>query len=547
MKDEIDPHLQEKLNEAKPDTIKKRQFEDEDVHHVLAKIEDPDLKSYMSYMTPSEQLDENGNKLKEGEENSHVSDPLKEIEKMEEEEEEKQEEGDEENPENDLSAEEEFEEGMDLEGEDEDQEEGSDATPELLKEEEDEDEELPLNEQIRVNITHFHTHSLNCLDDHFLKKPGEQLSYDKMMEDCYGEENIGIQKFYNDIDWQIKDYLRQTIRDILRPGHCDKVFMQCYEYIQNLEIFMSLDYNIFESLKSNLNFLLENIDVDTYNKLKELTKDTIVEYDEIRELLEEKKEFLANFFITKKDQYKAEYGALEPKDEDEEEESEEHEESEHSDEDEDEETPKSDEEQKKEIQEKLNQMEQDEKKKEFENDIYNVFNDKQPDGDAPFENKEQEPNLNDLVPGLDKQKTDYPDRPQGNAAIEVSEEDKKKALKVVDPEQRAKDLEERKKAEVAQRQYGEILQIRHELEQEEENSEYDEAHFFKTKDKGPGKSRKLKKHSKYRVVNVDEINQKKDKKIQQKVLQMLSKDLKKIEKVHERRNKRGKKKLKEYM
>jgi hypothetical protein len=504
-------------------------------------------------MTPSELLDENGNKLKEGEENSHVSDPLKEIEKMEEEEQEKEQEGsNEENPENDLSAEEEFEEGMDLEAEHSHEEEGegedSNATPELLKEEEDEDEELPLNEQIRVNITHFHTHSLNCLDDHFLKKPGEQLSYDKMMEDCYGEENIGLQRFYNDIDWQIKDYLRQTVRDILRPGHCDKVFMQCFEYIQNLEIFMSLDYNIFESLKSNLNILLENLEVETYNKLKELTKDTIVEYDEIRELLEEKKEFLANFFITKKEQYKAEYGALEPKDEDEEEElSEEHEESEHSDEDEDAETPKSDEEQKKEIQEQLNQMEKDEKKKEFDEDTLNVFNDKQPDGDAPFNNSGQEPNLNDLVPGLDKQKTDFPGRPQGNAAIEVSEEDKKKDLKIIDPEQRAKDLEERRKEDVARRQFGEILQIRHELEQEEENSEYDEAHFFKTKDKGPGSARKLKKHGHYRVVDVDDINKKQDKKIQEKVLQMLSKDFNKIDKAQERRNKRGRKKLKEYM
>ena len=257
--DDEDSHLQEMLELQKPETIKRRQFEDEDIHHVLEKIDNPDLKSYESHTTPSNMLDSEGNKLKNGEVNSNVSDPLKEIEKMEEEEEEKnkEEEGSHKKGENigeDLDAEEDFEKDMDmgsLAAHEEEDENGSDATPEIFKEEEDEDLELSVNEQIRHNITHYHIDSTNCLDDHFLKKPGEQLSYDAMTDDCFGENNLKLQKFYNDIDWQIKDYLRQEIRNILRPGHCDKIFMQCYEYIKNIELFSSLDYKIFESLKAN--------------------------------------------------------------------------------------------------------------------------------------------------------------------------------------------------------------------------------------------------------------------------------------------------------
>lgn len=305
--------------------------------------------------------------------------------------------------------------------------------------EEDEDLDLSPQDLIKRNITEFHKEQMKCLDRHFLAKPGEQLGFDVMMSDCNGKDNIEIQRFYNDIDWQIKDFLRQAIREQLRPGFCDKIFMQCYEYVQNIEVFMNLDYNVAKSIKSNLEIILDRIENDNYISLREFALQFIYEYDDLLDVLETKKELMAHFFEAKEDQYKAEYGDDEGKShmsEEEEESGEEGSEGSESVDSEDERIREQNEKDKEEI-DKDN-----EKKDEFENDTKNVFNDKSEDGDKPFTDHDKSPSLDDLVPGFENDQTDYPDRPQGNSAIEVDENEKQKILDKKTPEEikREKDL-----------------------------------------------------------------------------------------------------------
>ena len=444
-------------------------------------------------MTPSNLLDENGEKIPKGELESESVNPEEESE---------------------AEAEEEAEEEAD--GED--------------QSEEDEDPDLTEGDKIHRNITSFHRQQMKCIDRHFFKKPGEQLPWDSMMEDCNGEDNIHIEKFYNDIEWQIRDLLRHSIRDKLREGYCDEIFMQCFAYMRNIEIFMSMDYDIKKSMSANKKILLREVDTSNYMLIRDMLVEFVDEYADLKEVLEEKKEFMAKYFENKQIQYRAEYG----KDEEEEEEhEEEHDESEEEDEEGlTEEEREEAEVMLKEQNDKEQALEEQQKIEDQRNDTKNVYNDKEEDPDAPFEQNEEEPALEDAVPGYEKTPTEYGDRKQGNANIEVTDEEKEKANEDMEPEEiiRLKRIENTEKAH--RKPYDEIMEIRNELDEMDRNPDYDETKFFDTKktveigersednefEDEENNARKLKTHlqkkKKRRKVNV-----------QRRVQQMFQKDM----------------------
>lgn len=452
-------------------------------------------------MTPSNLLDENGEKIPKGELESESPKSEEESEPDEEAEEQEEEEEEEES-------------------------------------EEDEDPDLTEGDKIHRNITSFHRQQMKCIDRHFFKKPGEQLPWDSMMEDCNGEDNINIQKFYNDIEWQIRDMLRQSIRTKLRDGYCDEIFMQCFAYMRNIEIFMSMNYDVKKSMSANKKILLREVDTSNYMLIRDMLVEFVDEYADINEVLEEKKEFMANYFENKQTQYRKEYG----KDEEDEEEHEE----EHGEEEEEDEEGLTEEEREeaevmlKEQSDKEQALEEQQKIEDQRNDTKNVYNDKEEDPDAPFEKIEEEPALEDAVPGYEKVPTEYGDRKQGNANIEVSDDDKQKANEDLEPEEIAR-LQRIENAEKAvKKPYDEIMEIRNELDEMDRNPDYDETKFFDTKktveigersednefEDEDNNARKLKTHSqkkkKHRKVNV-----------QLRVQEMFQKDMQRVNsKIH---------------
>ena len=420
------------------------QFGGKSVEDMLYKVDHPDEDSNESGETPSELIDDEGNKVKpDSEQSGSVSGE----------------------PSSGSEAGSEEDESEEASGEEEEGEEGA-----WDDQEEDEDLDLSPQDVIKRNITDFHREQMKCLDRHFLAKPGEQLAFEKMMIDCNGPENIEIQRFYNDIDWQIKDFLRQGVRDQLRPGFCDKIFMQCFEYVQNIEVFMNLNYNVRKSLKCNLDILLDRIENENYISLREFALELIYEHDDLLDLLEEKKELMAHYFEAKAEQYKSEYGDEEPASEVSEEEEESGEQSEEG------ESVDSEEERIKEENEKeKEQIEEDQKRQdEFNNDTKNVYNDKEEDGDKPTPKDEEEPGLNDIIPGMENQPTEYPDRPKGNSAIEVDEEERNKILNNKSQEELKKEKDMQAKAEAMKLAYHELNMIREDFTKMEEDSNYNE-------------------------------------------------------------------------
>jgi hypothetical protein len=385
--------------------------------------------------------------------------------------------------------------------------------------EEDEDTELSPQDMIKRNITDFHRDQMKCLDRHFLAKPGEQLGFDKMMIDCNGINNIEIQRFYNDIDWQIKDFLRQGVRDQLRPGFCDKIFMQCYEYVQNIEVFMNLNYNVRKSIKCNLQILLDRIENENYISLREFALQLIYEYDDLLEVLETKKELMAHYFEAKEQQYTAEYGDHEgvsslSEDEEESEKTGEHDSNESSEDSEEKRIKEENEKEKEEIEKEQERL------KEFNEDPKNVFNNKSEDGDAPFVKEDPEPALTDVIPGMENIPTEYPDRPKGQAAVEVDPEEKAKILDKRTPEEIKQEKEMKAQAEAMHLAYNDLNLIRHDFQKMEEDSNYNELEALEptVAELQGAKARGLKKQNKM------------EKKIQKKLHKALMRAERKIEK-----------------
>ena len=454
---------------------------------MLYKIDHPDEDSNESGETPSELIDDEGNKIKlESEETGEES-------------------------EEEHEGEEEDEESVGEEGSEEEVSEGG-----WDEHEEDEDLDLSPQDLIKKKITEFHREQMKCLDRHFLAKPGEQLSFERMMIDCNGKENLEIQRFYNDIDWEIKDFLRKGVRDQLRPGFCDKIFMQCFEYVQNIEVFMNRNFNVSKSIKANLKVLLDRIENENYISLREFAIQLIFEYDDLLDVLETKKELMAHYFESKEDQYKAEYGDDEGKSQISEEEEEHHEE-ESEEESEDSEKKMLEEQNEK---DKLAIEKEQQKLEEFNNDPKNIYNSKEESADEPFAKDEGEPSLNDIIPGMENLPTEYPDRPKGNSAIEVDEEERQKILDKKTPEEITQEKKEKAIQEAHRLAYKDLNDIREHFDKMEEDSNYNEDDELNPTDEElqRSKARKLKKESKIQ------------KKIEKRLHKALMRAEKKIEK-----------------
>ena len=475
---------------------------------MLKKVDDPEFDTNASLTTPSNEIDSNGNKKE-----SFSEESLSQMEKD-------MDEGD---AEDELHTQEPSEDNTE------------DEEPDWLKDDVIDELDLSPEEVLKNNITSFHRNQMKCLDKHFFAKPGEQLSYEKMLIECNGEDNIQIQKFYNDIDWQAKDFLRQTLRESLRPGYCDKIFMQCYEFMQNLEVFMSLNYDLQKSVKANMNVLLDKIEVENYQTLREKSLEVIVMYKSIMDLLEEKKEFMAEYFKNKQNQYTNEYGEDEIiGDEEETSHSEEPEDSEHSSEGSNSAQAKVENDKKAEKE----ALEEREKIDEQNRDVLNVYNDKKADPDAPFEKNKSKPSLNDVVPGFEKTPTVYPERVRGSDTVEVDMDKMNQLMNSQSDQERADAAREKAVNDKINMEYNQIMEIRNDLDKQDKDKDFDDAKVFNPTPSdllGTGsRNLKGKKLSKKKM---------KELKIQRKVQEMLAKDLKKVSR---KMNLRGKSKKKKY-
>ena len=163
-------------------------------------------------------------------------------------------------------------------------------------------------EQIREEITDLHKNVKICIDEEFQKEPSDILPFDEILRICAGDNYAIVIRFYNDVNFSIKEIVKERIKGDLKNGFCDNILNACIDYFRALEIFISKDYDIMKAIELNRPELERKIDPDRLDYLVQITEQEIGDYNAIRQDLLNERKFLTAYFTERFNVYKAKYG-----------------------------------------------------------------------------------------------------------------------------------------------------------------------------------------------------------------------------------------------
>lgn len=163
-------------------------------------------------------------------------------------------------------------------------------------------------DKIRVEITDLHKNVKLCIDQHFEKDPKDMLPYAKILLDCAGENYAVILRFYNSVNFEVKEITKEKIKNKLKDGFCNDVLFECITFFKTFELFVDKDFDLMKSFEFNKKELERKIQPSNLTYLLELTADELGDYDTIREDLLNERKFLTDYFKERLEDYEAKYG-----------------------------------------------------------------------------------------------------------------------------------------------------------------------------------------------------------------------------------------------
>jgi hypothetical protein len=164
-------------------------------------------------------------------------------------------------------------------------------------------------EKVRVQVKNLHANVKICLDQHFEKDPKDMLPFHEIQTDCTGDNYSVILRFYNSINFEVKEITKERIKNKLTDGFCNDVLFECITYFKTMELFIDKDFDLLKSFEFNKKELERKIEPQNLTYLLELTQKELGDYDTIREDLINERKFLTDYFKEKMEDYEAKFGS----------------------------------------------------------------------------------------------------------------------------------------------------------------------------------------------------------------------------------------------
>ena len=169
-------------------------------------------------------------------------------------------------------------------------------------------------EYLKHNITDFHAHVKDCLDQHFRTPAESQVELKFIVQDCAGERGIRLTRYYNDIKFLIRKKFYDEMKKTFKKGYCDEDINICLEYFRAVQLFIELNYDVGESLNVNFQELETLITLPKLKLFNGLFSENLEEYNNIRIELKKAQGFLLQLFRNSREKYAQEYGEPEAED-----------------------------------------------------------------------------------------------------------------------------------------------------------------------------------------------------------------------------------------
>jgi hypothetical protein len=160
---------------------------------------------------------------------------------------------------------------------------------------------------LKHNITDFHSHVKNCLDQHFQTPAESQVELKFIIQDCAGERGVRLTKYYNDIKFLTKKKFYDEMKKTFKKGYCDEDINICLEYFRAVQLFVELNYDVGESLNVNFQDLEKLMTLPKLKLFNGLFSENLEEYNNIKVELKKAQSFLLQLFRNRREQYAQEF------------------------------------------------------------------------------------------------------------------------------------------------------------------------------------------------------------------------------------------------
>lgn len=139
------------------------------------------------------------------------------------------------------------------------------------------------------NITDFHLHTILCMDNHERAPTFHALAFQEICDDCLGTRKRLLRSFYNDIEFQIKDFLFDGVKEVMRVGVCEKSFVDCIEFYRAIQLTAEMGLGMVATMRANGEAIANVIGEDKLNFLYLKTLSLMRDYEEIHRTLAQEK------------------------------------------------------------------------------------------------------------------------------------------------------------------------------------------------------------------------------------------------------------------
>ena len=112
-----------------------------------------------------------------------------------------------------------------------------------------------------------------CIDTEFDKEPSQVLEFSQIVRLCVGENYSILLRFYEEQIFVLKEIVKERIKDSMTPNFCDQILFQCIHFYHLVDLFMSKEYDVMESIELNINEIQKKIDKDKLQQLIQWTRE----------------------------------------------------------------------------------------------------------------------------------------------------------------------------------------------------------------------------------------------------------------------------------
>ena len=156
-------------------------------------------------------------------------------------------------------------------------------------------------DRLNQDIQSLHESVINCIDEEFDAE--DMKAFNDILNKCVGEDYMIVLQTYQNIMYEVKEITKERIKNSMRDGFCDDILFMCIQFFKVIELFIKLDYDITKSLEFNRKEMERKINPAKLDYLIQISESKLNDYDQIRDNLIKEREFIAKYFIGKKEEY----------------------------------------------------------------------------------------------------------------------------------------------------------------------------------------------------------------------------------------------------